>query len=592
LDPALHAEAAAHDAAVARCGVDLWIGAEPTFTDRRSQEPWWLWTAEGGDKEERARALLLALAPRLPGPVRLLRARGRQYPGEAAPRFCLGALHARQRVPRPDTAREEARAADLSGAVAADGALTAAIVPPPSPGGDEAWLTVTPDPAVIEVNLAPAHDLATFAGWCEALYGAAGEVGLAPLRYRYNGDVTDSGGGGQLTLGGPTAEDSPFFRRPQLLPRLVRYLNRHPSLSYAFAPDCTGSAGQGPRADEGVRERFEELPVALELLSARGDRATPDELWSALAPLLVDSAGNSHRAELNVEKLWNPWHEERGRLGLVELRALRMPATPERLVAIAALFRAVAARLAVSRYEEPLVDWGAQLHERFGLPWFQRRDLEWVLDDLDAHGLGPGPTLRAELLRAPEPIATVELDGARLEIAPALAFWPLFGDVASQERSGARLVDASSARVQLSVRSPAGELPGHVSAAGWRVPLQAAGGDEGVRIGSVLYRTFAPRPGLHPALGPEDPLVVAWERNDRRVRVELHAWIPAGGAYDGLPADDAEARRRRRERVVVSTPVTAVDVRASGATGFFLDVRRAGAPGLQPPAAPHEEVHP
>jgi hypothetical protein len=96
MDPALLAEVAAHDAAVARRDLELWIGAEPTFTDRRSQEPWWLGQAEGGDKEDRARALLLALAPRLPGPVRLLRARGRHYPGEAAPRFCLGALHRRE----------------------------------------------------------------------------------------------------------------------------------------------------------------------------------------------------------------------------------------------------------------------------------------------------------------------------------------------------------------------------------------------------------------------------------------------------------------------------------------------------------------
>ena len=583
MDAGFHAEVTAHDAAVARCDVDLWIGAEPTFTDRRSQEPWWLWTAEGGDKEERARALLEALAPRLPAPVHLLRARGRHYPGEAAPRFCLGALHARRRGARADGAPEAPPGWPAD-------PLTGEPLPPPSPGPDEAWLTVTPDPAVVEVNLAPAHDLATFAAWCEALYGAADEVGLAPLRYRYNGDVTDSGGGGQLTLGGPTAEGSPFFRRPQLLPRLLRYLNRHPSLSYAFAPECVGSAGQGPRADEGVRERFEELPVALEQLSARGDQATPEELWSALAPLLVDSAGNSHRAEVNVEKLWNPWLEERGRLGLVELRALRMPATPERLVAIAALFRAVAARLAVSRYEEPLVDWGAQLHARFGLPWFQRRDLERVLDDLDAHGLGPGPLLRAELLRGPEPIATVALDGAVLEIAPALAFWPLLGDVASQERSGARLVDASSARVQLSVTPPAGEDPGHVAAASWRVPLHDGGG--GARIGSVLYRTFTPRPGLHPSLAPEDPLVVDWERNGRRVRVALHAWNPAGGAYDGLPADAAEARRRRRERAFVSTPAQPVAPRASGAAGLLLDVRGAGAPGLRPAVAPGEEVPP
>jgi uncharacterized protein (DUF2126 family) len=120
MNPALAAEIAAHDDALARRGLDIWIGAEPTFTDRRSQDPWWLGQAEGGDKERRASALLLALAPRLAGPVRLMRVRGRQYPGEAAPRFCLGALFRRRGAP----AKAAPEAAGLDGPPA----------PPPTPG--------------------------------------------------------------------------------------------------------------------------------------------------------------------------------------------------------------------------------------------------------------------------------------------------------------------------------------------------------------------------------------------------------------------------------------------------------------------------
>jgi uncharacterized protein (DUF2126 family) len=564
VDPALLGEARAQDAALARCGVDIWVGAEPTFTDRRSQEPWWLGQPEGGDKEARARVLLLALAPHLAGPVRLLRAEGRLYPGERTPRFCLGALFSRR--------------GEASGAAADGAALAGDPVAAPVPAAAEAWLTVTPDPGVVEVNMAPAHDLVTFAGWCDAVYAAASDAGLAPVRYRYNGDVTDSGGGGQVTFGGPSPEASPFFVRPQLLPRLVRYANRHPSLSYLFAPECVGSASQGPRADEGVRERFEELPVALGRLAAR---ATPEELWGALAPLLVDSAGNSHRAELNIEKLWNPWLPGRGRLGVVELRALRMPRTPERLVAIAALFRAVAARLATVAFDEPLVDWGGSLHELFGLLWFLQRDLEAVLDDLDAHGLGLGPLLRAELTQGREPVAELALDDATLEVTQALAFWPLVGDVASQERSGARLVDASSARLQLLVTTPQGSSAGTLTAQGWRVPLQAIAGSAQRHLGSVLFRAFTPVPGLHPGLPPTDPLVLAWQRGGRGVAVALHGWRPGGGAYDGLPADDAEARRRRRERTVVSA-VEHGEIRAARDAGLTVDLRRAEAPGIAP----------
>ncbi len=636
MDPALLAEIRAHDAAVARLGIDIWIGAEPTFTDRNSQEPCWLGQAEGGDKEARARALLVALAPRLGSMVRILRTRGRLYPGERRERFCLGALFRRHATPPPSVApgsrlqasgtddrgleapaeargpRPEASVAEgpapgssFQGTATDDRGLEASaearglrpeasfaegprqgadepgsldeIVEAPAPAQDEAWLTVTPDPGVVEVNMAPAHDLATFAIWCEAVYAAAEEAGLAPVRFRYNGDATDSGGGGQLTLGGRSPEESPFFARPQLLPRLVRYANRHPALSYAFAPDCVGSASQGPRADEGVRERFEELPVALDRLAARGDRATPDELWSTLAPLLVDSSGNSHRAEINVEKLWNPYMEGRGKLGVVELRSLRMPAAPPRLAAVGALFRAVAARLASAPYEEPLVDWSGSLHELFGLPCFLSRDLEDVLADLEAHGFGLGPSLRAELLQPPAPVATLELDGATLEVTPALAFWPLIGDVASQERSGARLVDASSARLQLVVATPDDKTPGTISACGWRTPLQRLPGDATRHVTSVVYRTFTPSPGLHPTLPALDPLVLAWRRGGRALSISLHGWRPAGGAYDGLPADAEEARRRRRERVVISDAPPG-DERPGYGTAFTLDLRRASAP--------------
>jgi uncharacterized protein (DUF2126 family) len=552
----LLAECRAQDEALARAGLAVWIGAEPTFTDRRSQEPPWLSQAEGGDKEERAESLLRALAARLAASARLVRAEGRRFPGEERPRFCLGALY----VPAEPGAAP--RGLD-------DRGLAGAPAPPPAPGPGERWLTVTPDPGVVEVNLAPAPDLVTFARHAVAAYAAAGEVGLSPLRWRWNGVEADSGGGGQLTFGGPTPEASPFFRRPHLLPSLVRYLNHHPSLSYAFAPDCVGSAGQGPRPDEGVRELFEELGVALDRL-ALGARPGPQELWSTLAPLLVDASGNSHRAEVNVEKLWNPGLGGRGRMGVVELRALRMPPTPERLAAVAALFRAVVARLAAEPYEDPLVDWGPELHDRLSLPFHLEQDLREVLGDLEARGWAPGPRLRALVAARPEPVARVELGGAALEVRAALDFWPLVGDVASQERAASRTVDSSSERFELRIVSP-GTPPGRLAAQGVEVPLEAAGGAGW--IGAVRHRAFAPRPGLHPGLGPHDPLVVEWERRGEAVRVELHGWVPGGGSYPGLPASGAEAERRRRERVVVRPCRFRAPRRAPGGR-LTLDLRR------------------
>ena len=553
MNPAIADELRAHDEALRARGLDVWIGAEPTFTDARSLDRWWLTDAEGGDKLERARALAGELAARLGRGAAVEEAPGRRFAGEKAPRFAL-AVHFQR-------------------------------------GDAPALLTVTPDPGVVEVNSAPAPDLGTFHRESLVTFAAAAACGLSPERFRYNGRVADSGGGGQLTLGGPTPLTSPFFRHPSLLPRLVRYCANHPALSYAFAGECVGSASQGPRPDEGVRERFEELHVALDRLEARGPRVEPRELWETLAPLLVDASGNSHRAELNVEKLWNPWLPGRGELGVVELRSLRMPRTADRLAAVAALFRAVAARLVAAPYVEPLPEWGATLHDLVALPALLDQDLRAVLADLDAHGLGPGPGVRALLHDPPEPLAQLALGDAILAITPAAEFWPLLGDVASQERASARLVDASSERVELCVTAPRGGDPGRLGAAGFEVPLLAL--EDGYRhLAAVRFRAFTPRPGLHPALSPTDPLVVTWARDGGVREVALHAWIPGGGVYDGLPASAEEARRRRRERVRISPAPPRLLRPAPGTRGVTLDLRRLEALGpgaaLVPGPSPRE----
>jgi uncharacterized protein (DUF2126 family) len=551
----LLAECRVQDEALRAAGLAIWLGAEPTFTDRASQDPHWLWKAEGGDKQERATVLLRALARRLGPGARLLRTEGRRYPGEEEARFCLGALYRPAEAGAPGDV-------DESGLEGPPG-------PRPEASDGERWLTVCPDPAVVEVNLAPAPDLATFAAHVEAVYAAAAEAGLSPERFRWNGHAGDSGGGGQLTLGGPTPDRSPFFLHPRLLPSLVRYLNHHPALSYAFAPECVGSAGQGPRPDEGVRERFDELGVALDRLAQRGSVGA-EELWASLAPLLVDASGNSHRAEVNVEKLWNPHIPGRGKMGVVELRSLGMPASPQRLLALGALFRAIAARLARAPYEEPLLDWGPELHDRASLPHWLGQDLRSVLDDLAAHGLGLGRHLEGALVSGPPELARVELAGATLVLRRAVDFWPLVGDVASQEESTARIVDSSSERIEVLVNSP-GTVPGRVAAQGVELTLEAAGGP--LHVGAVRYRAFAPSPGLHPGLGPHDPLVVEWERRGEAVRVELHGWKPGGGAYETLPADPAEAEGRRRERVVIRPVRFRNPLRAPSAR-LTLDLRR------------------
>ena len=556
-DDAIVAALAAHDDLLARRGVDVWVGAEPTFTRADSLEPAWLASAEGDDKLARAHALATALADRLPGAA-VSRVIGRRFPDEPQPRFAFGV--------RWGEATAAARVA-----------LDAPAEPPPTELAGDRWLTVTPDPGVVEVNMAPEANARAFFAQAHVVWDAARAAGLSPLRYRWNGDVADSGGGGQLTLGGPRPQASPFVRYPDLLPALVRYLNNHPALSYWFASECVGSASQGPRPDEGVRERWDELGLALDWLDRLADRGAlpPDVLQRALAPLLVDASGNSHRAELNVEKLWNDRlaaHGTRhGRMGIVELRAVRMAERPAMLAALAALLRAIVVRLAVSPYRAALVDWHDELHDRFALPSALARDLRLVLGDLDEHGLGLPAQLRRELEAWRPPGIACRLGDATLELRAGLEFWPLVGDTASQERAGARRVDASTARIELAID---GAGPDRVVIDGHWAKLRSLG--DAARAIGVRRRIYPPDEGLHPELPARDPLVVEWAWAGRSQRVELWAWRPDGGPYPALPRDDADALARRQERIRIATAPG--DVTASGfwpeTRPFTIDLRR------------------
>lgn len=656
----------AQDRALAGVGLEVWVGGEPTFTDRFSSSAEWIAEALGPTKEARARELVLALAATRPG-CALLRSVGRQYPEEERPRWSYGlyarrdgspawsgppdplfgapasgagaaelraALEARLRArgasvalvereqpprfallyaedgralppelteaarratsahtgPIPRTGlRDELAEAGLAcllldeldgaprvelpgllqveaflrlleelGAAAREAGLGCLILAghPPPVDARVAHETITPDPAVIEINMVPSADARSFLAECRRVYHAAEGVGLSPYRLYWSGDATDSGGGGQLTIGGPEPERSPFFVAPHLLPRLVAYLARHPALSYLYAVDSIGSSSQAPRVDEGARESFEELALALHLL-AREPMPTPTLIWESLAPFLTDRFGNSHRSELNIEKLWNPYLHRRGRLGLVELRALRMAVTPERATALAVLFRALCARLASQPAGPTLRDHGPALHDRFALPYYLRRDLDDVLADLDATGHGLGAAIRDELRDdSGQLLGRVAAAGVELSLRSALEFWPLVGDLSAQSGTS-RLIDPSSRRIELRLRAQHGDPDAlarvQLVVDGYRVPMVEDRDASGpVRVFGLRYRAFVPSPGLHPTLPAHGPLAIDLHTADAAVlRVRLHDWIPGGGVYPGLPESREEAARRRAERFVV-----------------------------------------
>lgn len=455
---------------------------------------------------------------------------------------------------------------------------------PPPVDARIAWTTITPDPAVIEVNQAPQTDVSRFYAAQAELYAAADELGLGPWRAQYNGRLTDSGGGGQITLGGPSPLDSPFFKEPRLLPRLVRYLNHHPALSYRFATEYVGAASQSPRPDETIHDRFNELHLALDQL-ARAEAIEPEFLWGCLAPFLADSSGNPHRSELNIEKLWNPYLPGRGKLGLVEFRAFRMPHSAERAAALAALLRAACAMLSQNDVCPNLIDWGDELHDRFALPWYLDQDLGFVFADLAQHGLGLGPELETLLLTDPlESVWPAGFAGVQLELRRAVEFWPLVGDVASQEGGGSRLVDSSTSRLEFRLRAVAeNELmfgDWTIQVAGQALPLKLESDDQGeLLLAGLRYREFAPWRGLHPGVQPIDPIRFSLSHPQLAdgLHGQLFGWQPQGLPYDGLPNDPEAASQRLRERLVTrvapAEPAQPADDQAGTGSGLTLDSR-------------------
>ncbi|MCB1777378.1 MAG: transglutaminase family protein [Candidatus Competibacteraceae bacterium] len=669
-----------HDECIKRRDLAIWIGVEPTFTDRRSEAPEWLCNALGPTKELHAQQMLAETLRLTPGAA-VLRTLGRQYSKEDLPRWSLGIYRRRdgqpiwsgpsdplttdsaftlstkqledfweqlaQRLdvrgwpallltvetfphlrvvfrcdtlplmanpehdtrlarpslhgqpiplqgPRDELAEQgifllgisnatlEQRVDDqvapcvelpacpdvglflslleaISEAANIVGlpSLTLTGFPPPV-DASVAWTTLTPDPAVVEANMAPALDAATFLQETQACFSAAAVAGLSPYRLHYNGQITDSGGGGQITLGGPTPDRSPFLAHPHLLPALIAYFNRHPALSFYFAGDFIGSSSQAPRADERTTDLFEELTLALALLG-RQRNPTPDLLWQTLSPFLADPAGNPHRAEINIEKLWNPYLPGRGQLGLVEFRAFRMPPTPERLTALATLLRAIVAML-IQSWEAPrLIDWGRELHDRFALPFYLRTDLWEVLDELARAGLGLGQPLIAELLDEQHYLIGEAVFGdCQLTVRRALEFWPLLGDALSQEHGHSRWVDASTTRLEISLRAQPGAPQGalhewQLTTNGYRLPMRREDELDGETwLCGLRYRRFKPWTGLHPGLEAHGPLqlVLSHPQYPGALKVTLHEWRPQGGGYDGLPNDFETAAARRAERFV------------------------------------------
>ena len=449
--------------------------------------------------------------------------------------------------------------------------------PPKSP--DFLHVAVTPDPGVLEVNIPPTRTSREHVALMETVFDAALHSGLHAEKYQLDGRHSGSGGGNHITLGGARALASPFVTRPDLLASLVTFVQHHPSLSFLFTGLFVGPTSQAPRPDEARHDSLYELEIALARAFERTDEPPPPWLCDALfRHLLVDVSGNTHRAEICIDKLFDP-QTPHGRQGIVELRAFEMPPHVRMAVAQVALVRALVASFAGTPYRGPLVRWGQLLHDRFLLPTWLWRDFDDVLTHLDSAGLGlPRDAYRAFLEHRCPIVGALQAKDVRLELRNAIEPWHVLGEEMSASGT-ARFVDSSMERVEVRAEGLVPErhvvtVNGHV------LPLRATG-TAGEHVGGVRFRAWAPPHSLHPHLGIHHPLhfdvVDTWGERSLGA-CAYHVWHPEGRGYGSPPLTRFEASARRAQRFTVEGhspyPLVPRPVTPHPDAPYTLDLRR------------------
>jgi uncharacterized protein (DUF2126 family) len=465
--------------------------------------------------------------------------------------LCVECRHGRLYVFMPPTQRLE----DYLELIAAIEDTCAALQLPvivegylPPPDHRVELFKVTPDPGVIEVNTQPSENWQSLVELTETLYEEARHCRLGAEKFDLDGRHTGTGGGNHIVLGGKSPSESPFLRRPDLLGSMIAFWNNHPSLSYLFSSRFIGPTSQAPRFDESRHDAIYEMEIALQQLPNKDQVIQPWLVDRLFRDLLVDVTGNTHRAEICIDKMYSP-DSVTGRLGLVELRGFEMPPHARMSLAQQLLIRCVVAAFWQQPYRQPLSNWQTSLHDKFMLPHFVWQDLCDVTRELAVSGIQIDPQwyLPHFEFRFPK-IGEVDYQDIKLLLRSGIEPWYVMGE----EPGGGgttRFVDSSLERLEILLNNL--DITRYsVLCNGVNVPLHRTA-TQGQFVAGIRFRAWQPPRCLHPTIGVHTPLRI--EIIDVRNCCSIggctyYVSHPGGRGTDRFPINANEAESRRAAR--------------------------------------------